>query len=48
MEKISGVTSIGVTLLIEMKEQISKLIEGIEFWSHSYWLYTSDGEEVKK
>ena len=26
----------------------SKLIEGIEFWSHNYWLYTTDGEEVAR
>lgn len=44
----SGVTSIGVTLLMEMKEQNSKLIEGIDFWSHNYWLYTTDGDEVAR
>ena len=45
-EKIPGVTSIGVTLPIEMKEKISKLIKGIEFRSHNYWLYATYGEEV--
>ena len=47
-ENISGVTSIGVTLLMEMKEQNSTLIEGIDFWHHNYWLYTTDGDEVAR
>ena len=47
-ENISGVTSIGVTLLMEMKEQNSKLTEGNGFWSHNYGLYTTDKDEVAR
>ena len=38
----------GVTLLMEMKEQNSKLIGGNGFWSHNYGLYTTDEDEVAR
>ena len=33
---------------MEMKEQDLRLIEGIDCWSHNYWLYTTDGDEVAR